>query len=87
MERSQAWFIQRKRWQRPLAASWRGWVAGLVFIAAFFGVCAFFLSLEPFEPLDLRLFGAWWLSILGLMLVYHLIARRRTFRVWQQDEP
>jgi hypothetical protein len=87
MDRSQAWFIQRKRGARPLVASWRGWVAGLVFIAAFFGLCAVFLSLNPFEPLDPCLLAAWWLSILGLMLVYHLIARRWTYRVWQQDEP
>ncbi len=57
MDRSEAWFIQRKRWARPLVASLRGWVAGLVFIAAFFGVCAFFLSLEPFEPLNLLILG------------------------------
>jgi hypothetical protein len=59
MDRSQAWFTQRKRGVRPLVASWRGWVAGLVFIAAFFGLCAFFLRLNPFEPLDLLLLGAW----------------------------
>ncbi len=87
MDRSKAWFIQRKRWSRPLVASWRGWVAGAVFVAAFFGIAALFLSFRPFEPLDLRILGAWWLSIAGLMAVYHLIARRRTYRAWQQDDP
>ena len=86
MEKSEAWFTQRKRGARPLVASWRGWVAGLVLMSAFFGLCIFFMSLNPFEPLDLVLLGAWWLSILGLWLVYHLIARRRTYRAWQQDD-
>lgn len=87
MDTAKAWFVQRKRWQRPLIASWQGAVAGGLFVVAFFAIAALFLSLQPFEPLNFGLLGLWWLTILTLMLGFHLFARRRTFRVWEQGEP
>jgi hypothetical protein len=53
MVKSEAWFMQRKRWQRPLVASWRGAIAGIVFIAMFFAINAVFLLFQPFEPLNI----------------------------------
>lgn len=79
-----AWFVQQRRWQRPLIASWQGAVAGLAFVVAFFAIAALFLSLHPFEPINFSLLGLWWLSVLGLMIAFHLIARTRTDRLWEQ---
>jgi CDP-diglyceride synthetase len=83
MEEDEKWFTQSQRYARPLIKSWKGAVAGLVFVIAFFGLVAFFLSLDPFTPVNYWLLGLWWLSVLGLMLVFHLFARSRTERRWQ----
>ncbi len=84
---SEKWFTQSKPWARPLIKSWKGVVAGLVFVIAFFGLVAFFLSLQPFgPPINYGLLALWWLSILGLMLVFHLFARTRTERRWLKPE-
>ena len=83
---SEKWFTQSKPWARPLVKTWKGAVAGLVFVIAFFSLVAFFLSLEPFTPIDYGLLVLWWLSILALMLVFHLFARTRTERRWQKPE-
>ena len=62
----------------------KGAVAGLVFVIAFFGLVAFFLSLEPFMPINYGLLVLWWLSILALTLAFYLFARTRTERRWQK---
>ena len=83
---SEKWFTQSQPWARPLIKTWKGAVAGLVFVIAFFGLVAFFLSLEPFTPINYGLLVLGWLSILALMLVFHLFARTRTERRWQKPE-
>ncbi len=85
MDPSKAWFVQRRRWQRPLIASWKGALAGLVFVVAFFAIAALVLSLQPFDPLNLWLLGLWWLAVIGLMIGFHLIARTRTDRLWERE--
>lgn len=83
MEDDGKWFTQSKPWARPLVKSWKGAVAGLVFVIAFFTLAVSFLSLEPFgPPVHYGLLVMWWLSILALMLVFHLFARTRTERRW-----
>ena len=84
MEESEKWFTQSKRWARPLIKTWKGAVAGLVFVMAFFSLVAFFLSLEPFTPINYGLLVLWWLSILALTLAFHLFARGKTERKWQK---
>ena len=85
MEDNEKWFTQSKPWTRPLIRTWKGAVAGLVFVIAFFSLVAFFLSLEPFTPINYGLMVLWWLSILALMLVFHLFARPRTERKWHKS--
>jgi CDP-diglyceride synthetase len=82
--RKRKWFTQSKPWARPLIKTWKGAVAGLVFVMAFFSLVAFFLSLEPFTPINYGLLVLWWLSILALMLAFHLFARGKTERKWQK---
>jgi membrane protein implicated in regulation of membrane protease activity len=83
MEKDEKWFTQSQPWARPLIKNWKGAAAGLVFVIAFFTLVAFFVSLEPFTPIDYGLLALWWLSILALMLVFHLFARTKTERRWQ----
>jgi len=78
------WFTQSQRWARPLIKTWKGALAGLVFVIAFFGLAVLFLSLEPFTPINYGLLVLWWLSILALMLVFHLFARPKTERRWRK---
>ena len=81
------WFTQSKPWARPLIKTWKGAVAGLVFVIAFFGLVVLFMSLEPFgPPINYGLLVLWWLSILGLMLAFHLFARTRTERRWLKPD-
>lgn len=82
MKDGEKWFTQSYRWSRPLIKTWKGAVAGLLFVAAFFALVAFFLSLEPFTPINYGLLFLWWLSILVLMVAFHLFARPRTERKW-----
>ena len=82
MEEDEKWFTQSQPWARPLIKNWKGAVAGFVFVIAFFSLVAFFVSLEPFTPVDYGLLVAWWLSILALIVVFHLFARTRTERRW-----
>ena len=82
MEDDEKWFTQSKPWARPLIRTWKGAIAGLVFVMAFFSLAAFFLSLEPFTPGNYGVLVLWWLSILALMLVFHLFARTKTERRW-----
>ena len=76
------WFAQDGPWRRAYAVHPKGWVAGCVFIVLFFAVAAFFISLEPFTPIDYGLLFLWWLSVIGLMVGFHLFARSRTDRRW-----
>ena len=83
MEEGEKWFTQSKRGARPLIKNWKGAVAGLVIVIAFFALVVLFLSLEPFgPPINYGLLVLWWFSILGLMLVFHLFARTKTERRW-----
>jgi len=83
MADSDKWFTQNRKWARPLVKNWKGAAAGLVFVAAFFGLVVFFISLEPFQPPNYWLLGLWWLSILALMAGYSWVARSRTERRWE----
>lgn len=78
------WFTQSQPWARPLIKTWKGAVAGFVFVIAFFGLAVLFLSLEPFTPINYGLLVAWWLSILALMAGFSLFARTKTERRWQK---
>ncbi len=78
------WFRQDRRWQRSYPIHWKGWVAGLVFIAAFFGLVAFFISLEPFTPLNYWVLGLWWASVLALMFGFNFFARDKVDRPWRE---
>jgi membrane protein implicated in regulation of membrane protease activity len=83
-DRGEIWFVQERRFQRGYAVHWKGWVFGLLFIVAFFGIAALFISLNPFQPLNYGLLLLWWLSVLALMAVSHVLARPRTERRWEQ---
>jgi hypothetical protein len=84
--KGEIWFVQERRFQRPYAVHRKGWMAGILFVIAFFALVAFFLSLDPFRPINYGLLFLWWLSILGLMLVYHLLMRPKTDRRWERKE-
>ena len=83
MKEDDKWFTQSRRFARPLIKTWKGAVAGLVFVITFFGLAALFLSLEPFTPVNHWLLGLWWMSILALMAGFSWFARSRTERRWQ----
>jgi hypothetical protein len=85
-ERGEVWFVQERRFQRPYAVHRKGWMAGFLFVIAFFALVAFFLSLEPFTPVNYGLLFVWWLSILALMLVYGLLMRPKTYQRWRHKE-
>ncbi len=80
------WFRQDRRWTRAYAVHWKGWIAGLAFIAAFFAIAAAFIGLEPFTPINYGLLILWWLSVLALMGGFHLFARPRTDRRWETPQ-
>jgi hypothetical protein len=82
MDRGEIWFVQERRFQRAYAVHWKGWVAGLLFVIAFFALVGFFISLDPFRPLNYAVLVLWWLSILALMFVYHLLVKNKTDRRW-----
>jgi membrane protein implicated in regulation of membrane protease activity len=85
MSGDEFWFRQDRRWTRAYAVNWKGWVAGLVFIALFFGLAGFFVfGLEALTPINYGLLVLLWLSVLALMGVYHLFARPRTERRWEK---
>jgi len=83
MANDEKWFTQNRRFARPLVKNWKGAAAGGIFVLAFFGLAVFFLSLEPFAPLDYWLLGLWWLSVLALMAGFSWFARSRTERKWE----
>jgi len=83
-DRGEIWFVQEHRFQRAYAVHWKGWVFGLLFIVAFFGTAAVFISLNPFRPLDYRLLFLWWFAVIALMVVSHMLARPKTERRWER---
>jgi hypothetical protein len=83
--RGEIWFAQDGPWQRAYPVHQKAWAAGAVFIALFFAIVAFFISLEPFTPLNYGLLFLWWLAVIGLMVGFHLFARSRTDRRWLSD--
>ena len=87
MEQDEFWFRQNSRWTRAYAVHWKGWVAGLIFVAAFFGLVGFFIfGLEAVTPVNYGLLVLLWLSVLALMGGYHLFARPRTDQVWKRPK-
>jgi hypothetical protein len=81
-DKREIWFAQDGPWQRAYPVHRKGWVAGFLFIVTFFAIAAFFISLEPFTPINFGLLFLWWLSIIGLMIGFRLFARRKTDRRW-----
>jgi hypothetical protein len=85
-DEGEIWFVQERRFMRPYPVHRNGWMAGAVFVICFFALAGFFLSLDPFRPVDYGLLFLWWLSILALMLVYGLLMRPKTDRRWKRKE-